>query len=311
MLSVRQELGRIDSIFTLCEQVDQRLVNKRPLESLVKAGAFDSLAAGPIPSRRARLSAALDKAIEHGSRHQRNRQDGTVSFFDIVEDGEEAVAIPLPDVAPWSEAQQLAFEKEALGLYMSGHPLERFSADLKTFGAQRVADLTGSLADVWVGGIVSGLRPLKTKKGDRMAVFMLDDIAGGIEVVAFPETFAKHASLIVADAMVLVRGKFEKDEESARLVATELLAIAALRERTAREVAIHLSVPPHGRPTFEALAELFSRHRGDRKVSLELDVKHQPRSLRVRADVAQRVRPSERLVEEVEQICGSGTVELR
>src|SRR6185295_9973847 len=142
-------------------------------------------------------------------------------------------------------------------LYMSGHPLERFSEELKIFGAQRIADLTQSLADVWVGGIVSGLRPLKTKKGDRMAVFVLDDIAGGIEVVVFPETFAKHAALIVADAMVLVRGKFEKDEESARLVATELLALAALRERTAREVAIHLSMPPHGRPTFEALAELF------------------------------------------------------
>ena len=144
-----------------------------------------------------------------------------------------------------------------------------------------------------------------------MAVFVLDDIAGGIEVVVFPEAFAKHASLIAADAMVLVRGKFEKDDESARLVATEMLSIAALRERTAREVAIHLSVPPHGRPTFEALAELLSRHRGDRKVSLELDVKGQPKPLRVRADVAQRVRPSERLVEEVEQICGSGSVVIR
>ena len=234
-----------------------------------------------------------------------------VSFFDLAQDDEPAQAIPLPNVPPWAEAQQLAFEKEALGLYMSGHPLERFSDELKAFGALRIAELTGSLADVWVGGIVSGLRPLKTKKGDRMAVFMLDDIAGGIEVVVFPETFGKHGSLIAADAMVLVRGKFEKDDESARLVATELMSIAALRERTAREVAIHLSVPPHGRPTFEALAELFARHRGDRKVSLELDVKGQPKSLRVRADVAQRVRPSERLVEEVEQICGSGTVEIR
>src|SRR6185312_14677486 len=212
------------------------------IESLIKSGAFDHLADGPIPSRRARLFAAVDKAIEHGSRHQRNREEGMVSFFDLAQDDEPAAAIPLPNVPPWTEAQQLAFEKEALGLYMSGHPLERFSDELKAFGAQRLADLTQSLADVWVAGIVSGLRPLKTKKGDRMAVFVADDIAGGVEVVVFPETFGKHAALIVADAMVLVRGKFEKDEESARLVATELLAIAALRERTAREVAIHLSM---------------------------------------------------------------------
>jgi DNA polymerase-3 subunit alpha len=111
--------------------------------------------------------------------------------------------------------QQLAFEKEALGLYMSGHPLERFSEELKTFGAKRIGDLTTSEADIWAGGIVSGLRPLKTKKGDRMAVFMLDDIAGSIEVVVFPETFAKHASLVEADAMLLVRGKLEKDDETA------------------------------------------------------------------------------------------------
>jgi DNA polymerase-3 subunit alpha len=309
MLGVRHEKGRIDSLFTLCEQVDQRLVNKRPIESLIKAGAFDSLADGYIPHRRARLFAAADKAIEHGSRHQRDRQDGHVSLFGAADDG-TSEAIPLPEAAPWTEAQQLAFEKEALGLYMSGHPLERFSSELKTFGAQRVADLTQSLADVWIAGIVSGLRPLKTKKGDRMAVFMADDIAGGVEVVVFPETFGKHGHLIVADAMLLVRGKFEKDDESARIVATELQPISMLKERTTREVVIHLQVP--SRNTLEALAELLSRHRGDRRVVLELDTKRNGTpALRVRADVAQRVRPSEKLVEEVEQLCGTGTIELR
>jgi DNA polymerase-3 subunit alpha len=194
---------------------------------------------------------------------------------------------------------------------MTGHPLERFAEDLKVFGARRVSELTASLADVWVGGIVSGLRPLKTRKGDRMAAFMLDDIDGSVEVVVFPEAFAKHASLIESDAMLLVRGKLEKDDESARLLATELLPIGALKERTTREVAIHLAVPPHGRPTFEALAELLARHRGDRRVYLELDVHGQPRALRVRADVAQRVKPSEKLVAEVERLCGAGSVELR
>ena len=311
MLAVRKELGRVDSLYTLCEQVDQRLVNKRPLESLVKAGAFDAMASGPIPSRRARLFAAVDKAIEHGSRHQRDRDKGQNQLFGGGGDeSEPGAAIPLPEVAPWTEAQQLAGEKEALGLYMSGHPLERFSAELKAFGAQRVADLAQSLADVWVGGIVSGLRPLKTKKGDRMAVFMLDDIAGGVEVIVFPEAFGKHGHLIAADAMLLVRGKFEKDEESARLVATELQPISMLRERTTREVVIHLQVP--SRNTLEALAELLSRHRGDRRVLLELDVKKNGGpGLRVRADVAQRVRPSEKLVEEVEQLCGTGSVVLR
>jgi DNA polymerase III subunit alpha len=313
MLSVRQNLGRIDSIYTLCEHVDLRLVNKRVLESLVKAGALDSLApeSDPPGLRRAKLFAAVDKALEHGGRRQRNREDGRVSFFDLPEEGEEPTAIPLPNVPAWTESQQLAGEKEALGFYMSGHPLERFARDLALFGAKRVAELTASEADTWMAGIVSGLRPLKTRKGDRMAVFMLDDIDGSVEVVVFPETFAKHASLIDTDAMLLVRGKLEKDEESARLVATELLPIAALMERTTREIAIHLNVPPHGRTTFEALAELLSRHRGDRRVYLELDVQSQDRTLRVRADVTQRVKPSERLMTEIESLCGAGAVELR
>ena len=315
MLAARAELGRIDSLYTLCEHADLRLVNKRVLESLVKAGAMDSLlpaSAGSVASRRARLFAAVDKAIEHGGRHQRDRDKGQSQLFGGT-DGDEpsAGAAALPEATAWTEIQQLAGEKEALGLYMSGHPLDRFADDLRVFGARRVADLTASEADVWVGGIVSGLRPLKTKKGDRMAVFLLDDVAGNVEVVVFPETFAKHGSVIESDAMLLVRGKLEKDDESARIVATELMPIAALKERTTREVAIHLAVPPHGRPTFEALAELFSRHRGDRRVSLELNVNGQPRALRVRADVAQRVRPSEKLVAELERLCGAGTVELR
>ncbi len=315
MLAVRQALGRIDSLYTLCEHADLRLVNKRVLESLVKAGAMDSLlaaSAGSVASRRARLFAAVDKALEHGGRHQRDRDKGQSQLFGSSGDEPSAADAALPAAPAWTEAQQLAGEKEALGLYMSGHPLDRFADELKVFGARRVADLTASEADVWVGGIVSGLRPLKTKKGDRMAVFMLDDVAGTVEVVVFPETFGKHGSLIEADAMLLVRGKLEKDDESARIVATELLPVSALAERTTREVVIHLSCASQGRQTFEALAELLSRHRGDRRVFLELlGVKGSSGALRVKVDVSQRVRPSETLKAEVERICGAGSVELR
>jgi DNA polymerase-3 subunit alpha len=145
-----------------------------------------------------------------------------------------------------------------------------------------------------------------------MAVFALEDVGGSVEVVVFPDAFQRFGHLIAGDEMLVVRGKLEKDDESARLIASELLPIAALRERIAREVAIRLTVPPHGRNTFEALAELLARHRGDRRLSLELDVRGQARPIRVVAEVAQmRVRPSEKLVAEVEALCGAGTVTLR
>ncbi len=314
ILDVRKELGRLDSLFTLCERADLRLVNKRVLESLVKAGALDSLApdsSGDTRRARARLFVAVDRSLDHGGRHQRDRDKGQHQLFGGLSDGGESSTVPLADAPAWPEADLLAGEKEALGFYMSGHPLDRYHEALKTFGARRVAALALSEPDVWVCGIVAGIRPLKTRKGDRMAVFNLDDVGGSLEVVAFPETFGRYGSEIAADAMLLVRGKLEKDEESARIVATELLSIAALKERTTHEISIHLSVPPHGRPTFEALAELLSRHRGDRRVFLELDVPGQDKPLWVRSEVAQRVKPSERLILEVEQLCGTGSVELR
>ncbi len=318
ILAVRREVGRIDSLFVLCEHVDLRLVNKRVLESLAKAGALDSLcaerglSAGAI---RARLFAAVDRALEHGSRRQRDRDKGQSDLFGggDPQNGDRAEPIPLPDVPSWNDIQQLAGEKEALGFFMSGHPIERYAEDLRAFGAKPIGELTASDADLWVGGIVSGLRPLKTRKGDRMCVFMLEDPTGTLETVVFPETFGKFGHLGVADAMLVVRGKFEKDDESARLIATEIMPISALRERIAREVAIRLVMPPCGRDTLEALAELLARHRGDRRVSIELEMTNGGgRGMRVKADVGQlRVRPSERLVADVEQLCGPGSVTIR
>ena len=230
----------------------------------------------PAPSTRladGRRPVTPRAAVRRGRQGDRARQPapaeprgGRTRFFDVGGDGDEpATAIPLPEAAPWTEAQQLAFEKEVarpLHERPSARALQRGAEDLRRPARRR--SRRSRCADVWVGGIVSGLRPLKTKKGDRMAVFMLDDIAGGVEVVVFPETFGKCGHLIAADAMLLVRGKFEKDDESARIVATELQPISLLKERTTREVVIHLKAP--SRNTMEALAELLSRHRGDRRV---------------------------------------------
>src|SRR5205823_13469361 len=137
--------------------------------------------------------------------------------------------------APWTESEQLAFEKETLGLYWSGHPIDRFAAELKAFGARSVAELAelpvnGSRADAWgpggpkpiepdtsIGGIVATLRPLKTRKGDRMAVFTLEDAAGGVEVIAFPDAYQRCASLIEVGTLVLVRGRLERGDESLRV----------------------------------------------------------------------------------------------
>ena len=160
--------------------------------------------------------------------------------------------MPLPDAAPWTEAEYLAYEKEALGLYLSGHPMDRFADALKARGVLTIADLTASATDITVGGIISAHRPLTTRRGGRMAVLTLEDRGGAVEVVVFPDAYVKCAALIEKDRLVLVRGKLEMDEESARLLAAELLPIEGLAARAPQAIAIRLSAPPHDRRTFRS-----------------------------------------------------------
>jgi DNA polymerase-3 subunit alpha len=357
ILDARARLGgRIPSLHALCEELDLRIANKRVFEALVKAGACDSLAGSgkhpplrdPLNVTRARLFAAIDGACEHGNRLQRNKDLGQVDLFGGDGDSSGPTVVPLPDVPPWSEIEQLTYEKETLGLYWTGHPIDRYADDLREYGARTTGDLvpkkdspsvavtdetdegtseavarpehangngsgnsTGRVSeDISIGGIISGLRPLKTRKGDRMCVFTLDDAVGSIEVVVFPETFKQHGHYAENGCSIIVHGRFERDDESVRVLATEIAPIEMVRERLAKSVAIRLSMPPHGRATCEQLLELLAQHKGDRRVAFV--ILENDRHLRVTADVSGiRVRPSERLVSEVEKICGVGSVSLR
>src|SRR6267378_1361496 len=331
LLDVRKKQGRVTSLVSLCEDLDLRLVNKRVFESLTKAGAFDSLAKGtayeslPSVAFRPRMLAAVDGACEHGARAQRDRDQGQAQLFGGFDDnpasdggdGLQTIAgrgVTLPEAKPWTETEQLAFEKETLGLYWSGHPVDRYAPALKELGAKSVAELAGVQpgasrdnasggwgpagpkpieADTSIGGIVAACRQLKTRKGDRMAVFTLEDSQGGVEIIAFPETYQRSARLIETGTMVLVRGKLERDDETVRILASEITPIDSVRERLAREVAIHLRQPAD-RNTLETLGEIFSRHRGDRKVSFEVETGEPPN-----------------LIAELEQVVGAGAVELR
>ncbi len=344
LLDVRRAHGRITALVTLCEELDLRLANKRVLESLIKAGALDSLGNDspyeslPAIELRPRLLAAVEAAYDYGARAQRDREQGQAQLFGSMFDEPPVEAstrspgarLQLPDAKPWTDAEQLAFEKETLGLYWSGHPVDRYTAALRELGARTVGEL-GEIQpsaprdtswspqgpkpiepDTMVGGIVSACRPLKTRKGERMAVFTLEDSQGSVEIVAFPEAFQRAGGLIEAGTMVLVSGKLERDDDSVRILASEVAPLDSVRARLAREVAIRFSRPAD-RDTLATLGEIFARHRGDRKVSFELETGDPPNRLRVTVDVSARVRvrPSPALIAEVERLVGAGSVELR
>ena len=352
--------GWIASLHALCEILDLRLANKRVFEALVKSGACDRVGRTPteespdgafLRQHRARLFAAIDSACEHGSRTQRDKDLGQADLFGAEPEGGSAgFAIPLPDVAAWMYAEQLNYEKETLGLYWSGHPIDRFGDDLRAFGAKSTGDLglrrepepedadadsagdsapdgsegsdTGgarkpdqarltTVEDISIGGIVASVRPLKTRKGERMGVLVLEDAQGSIEVVVFPEAFSRCGALVETGRMVLVEGKLERDDEAARIVASSITPIETVRERLTSCVEIHLSAPPHDRATFLKLWDVLAQHKGDRPIAI--DLADTERHLRVRTDVHPqiRVRPSAGLVSDVEKICGAGSVTLR
>ena len=327
LVAGREVLGGVSSLHGLCEVLDLRTVNKRVFEALVKSGACDSLLpSGDVKARaqgRSGLLAAIDSACEHGARTQRNRDLGQADLFGRAEDEADGGEVSLPTVPPWSEAEQLQFEKEALGFYWSGHPIDRFAGDLREYGAQSTGAIMMSGEDTaadgnhpseegCVAGIVSGLRPLTTRRGERMCVFALEDAQGSIEVVVFPDPFRQWGHLVEDGAMVLVTARVDRSDDSARLLASEIVPISLVRERLTRSVAIRLSTPPHDRHTCEQLWDLFATHKGDRRVAFDIEVRDASRPLRVRVDVSPqiRVRPSEDLVAGVERICGSGSVRL-
>ena len=304
-------------------------------EALVKSGASDSLAGGGGREGRARQFAAIDAACDHGARNQRDRDLGQTQLFGGDEAAGSADMTMLPSAIPWTEIEQLQYEKDALGLYWSGHPMDSYADALREFGAKTTGDLNGRKAindnsspdqvaaegrhgngsrtseDISFGGVVSGLRPLKTRKGHPMCVITVDDAQGSVEVVVFPEPFKQYGHLAEAGQMVLVKGRLEGDDESTRILASEILPISAVIERLTTSVAITLSAPPHNRDTFMQLWEVLLQHKGDRRVAIDLIEPERHFRVKLEVNAQIRVRPSERLVSDIEHICGAGSVTLR
>jgi DNA polymerase III subunit alpha len=304
ILEARRRLGRLGSLAALCREVDLRTVNKRVLESLVRAGALDGMGGS-----RAAQFAAVDRAMEAAQKAKSDRETGQGGLFG----GEAAHAqeAPAADAPEWARADLLAGEKETLGFYLSGHPLEEEAPRLRGL----LSHTTSSLRDArqpgpaTLAGIVSALKKRRTKKGDAMAVFNLADLEGTVEVIVFPETYARHRSLVEEDAPLLVTGTIEVDEDRRRLIAESLLDLREAEEKKAREV--FLKVPEGLEPgAAERVRDLLRERPGPCPVYIEVT---RPSSYRatLRAAGAYKVSPSRDLTLALESLLGKGTVRFR
>jgi DNA polymerase-3 subunit alpha len=266
ILEAREQGGAFRSIFDLAERVDERALNRRALESLVKAGAFDGL-----QPNRARVFASVERAIESGTRVQRDRVFGQGGLF-LEELGRET-EVELPEAPAWARKQLLAFEKETLGLYASGHPLEAYgellqgvvNADCGNLPERQHGD------QVTIGGIITDLASRLTKKGDRFALFRLEDHFGGVKVVCWPDQFTKYKGQLEADRAVVLKGRLELGEDgSATVIANEVQAIDSAKLGAGKAVCIRCREQDLAARELEALFALCAAQAGQTPLYIEL-----------------------------------------
>lgn len=314
IVAARESGGPFKSIYDFTERVEARSVNKRVLESLIKAGAFDSLKKSDVTLWRARLCAAVDTAIESGARAQRDRSTGQVSLFGMMEAAVAVAVEPeLPNVAAWSQTELLNAEKETLGFYITGHPLEGYQGLLTEFSALNVDQLkvAGHGSSVKIGGIIGSITVRTTKKGDRFALFQLEDQFGAVKVVVWPELYGKIGGKLKAEEVVLVQGRLEVEEEGAMsIIAEEVEMLDGIRERNARRVLVRFKAEMMTREKIEKLYELLDGNRGEASVAFEVEL---PEKIVVGITPSPYVtiKPSAELMASITSICGDCHIDLK
>jgi DNA polymerase-3 subunit alpha len=323
ILEARTADGPFTSLFELCRRVDTQKCNRRVLEQLVKSGALDGLEGG---RHRAQLLAALDAALERGAAEQRDRRSGQTSLFGLF----AAPATPgdaakpatqqgetYPELEPWSPKQLLAFEKEALGFYISGHPLDRYRNDLQRYATAATSDFAlggKSAGEHSIGGIVSQYREMITKKGDKMARFMLEDAGGTLEVIAFPKTFEKVRHVLVSDEPILCSGQVKNegtaDASEWKMLLETAAPLSQLREQKTSRVDIHLNADQMTHDMIDELKTILANAaRGNCQAVLRLKIAQRSETVITLPD-AWAVSPTEELLTRLERLFGDRVATL-
>jgi DNA polymerase III subunit alpha len=306
----RKEKGRYNSIYEFCEKVDLRLLNKRVLESLVKSGAMDSL------GRRAQLMAVLDKAIDRAAKTQRDAESGQHGLFGVFQQEEnQSDNDRLPDTPDWDEHTRLAAEKEILGFFITGHPLEKYRDKLENLRALSTGDIaamkssTGKDENITTAGIITGIKVLKSKKGDFYAQGTLEDMEGSVEMIVFPEAYRKLGDKVKLEVPVLVRGGLRIEEgANPKLTANEISPLEDAKVPLPRSLRIRIPVETASESTVDDLHLLCSQSKGEAKVLF--DVERQGDFMVVMEAEGYNVLPDRNFMARVEELCGRGAVRV-
>jgi DNA polymerase-3 subunit alpha len=303
MIEAREARGKFRSLADFCRNVDQRRVNRRVIEALIKCGAFDGTGA-----RRAQMTDAIDMMMEQAAKHQRQEAIGQVSIFDSLGEAKDP---GLPNVPEWKESQLLAFEKESVGFYISGHPLAAFEADMKRYATATTETLeqVPDGKDVTICGIIAGLKQKITKKNEKMAIMNLEDLSGTVEVIVFPDLYKSSQHLLLTDTPIIVAGQLDKSEQGNKIKAMRLHLLSDVRKKGTTRVDISMNATGLTQDDLLKVKGILIRYKGSIPVYLRLRNPLGKDSLiSVGRDI--RVNPSEQLVSEIESVLGAGAVSL-
>jgi DNA polymerase-3 subunit alpha len=295
--------GEFRSLYEFCERIESRFLNKRVFESLIKSGAVDSLGA------RESMLASVDDAINALQRATRVRESGQHGLFGTAA-APAPVAFEMREAEPWSEEERLASEYAMLGFYVSGHPLAKYASRLQELKTVSLAEIEGQRngKEVAVAALIVGVRPMRSRKGARWAIYTLQDMTGVQELLAFPESFAKLENILKPGTPLLLKARVQIEEAGTRLSLQEARRLDDIAERKAvPEFRVRLETESLSESTLDRLEELFAGSPGPSPVLFHL---HSPDGSMAVLQAQQRVTVNAELIESVRQICGSQAIEL-
>lgn len=301
----RNRHGLFKDLFDFCCRVDLRKLNRRVLEALIKAGAFDSI--GP---HRASIIASLELALQNAGQSLRDKTIGQHDLFGEIHTEHQTKTTSYIHATPWSEQERLFGEKETLGCYISGHPIHRYLNELKHFTSNRIAELKPNAQTTsTIAGIITSVRSILTKRGDKMAVVTLDDASSTIDVLCFSENYIKFRDYLLKDKLIIVEGEVSLDDFNGgnRMLCRDIYSMDEARERYAKLIKISLSADKADLITH--LAQILDKYRGG-KVRVTIDYLRTDAKANLHLSDAWRIKPTDALIAALRDIVAENNVEI-
>ena len=311
ILSARDSGGSFTCLADFCSRIDLRKTNKKVLESLIKCGACDCLG-----KNRAQLLAVLEDVVGMAQRRQKEKERKQVSMFEMIAETtgqDDGFDIAYPEIADWDKKERLSFEKECLGFYITGHPLDEYRQILKSCTTITAAGVLAATTerDVMIGGMVSSLQRKTTKRGDPMAIVTFEDLTGSIEVLAFSEVYRQAQTLLQSAQPLLIKGRIGLEpENSNKIFASEVHDLDRAHEFAQPDVHVQCAINRLNHDEIDRLKRVLQNNPGKSKVFLHLVIPNNSETVIGLGDAFQ-ASASPLLVTEMESIMGKHSVTLR